>query len=150
MASYGASKVSAEFRDGVKYSEPILGRKYTVTHSDDTTELFVTIGKKYAKDKFGPLRDQVLLEFKCCCGKLILKGRVELDLPGGGITTKQRSDIFMREMNVALSGIKTADRELFKTCSSLNKCPILIDFRSKDSGYHRELCFGTMSDYKEI
>ena len=44
MSKLNPEKLSVEFRDGVTNTEPILGRRYTLTHSDITAELFLTIG----------------------------------------------------------------------------------------------------------
>lgn len=40
MSKLNPEKLSVEFRDGVTGTEPILGRRYTLTHSDITAELF--------------------------------------------------------------------------------------------------------------
>ena len=64
MKKIDPSKVHAELRDRVSPISPILDRKYTVTHSDETADLFVTIGRHYADDKIGPTRDEVLLAYE--------------------------------------------------------------------------------------
>ncbi len=40
MSKLNTDKLSVEFRNGVTSTEPILGRRYTLTHSDITAELF--------------------------------------------------------------------------------------------------------------
>ncbi|ADF99882.1 conserved domain protein [Clostridium botulinum F str. 230613] len=51
MNKFNTDKLSVEFRNGVTSTEPTLGRRYTLTHSDITAELFLTIGSAYAYDK---------------------------------------------------------------------------------------------------
>ncbi|NFF79280.1 hypothetical protein FCV38_20465, partial [Clostridium sporogenes] len=63
MSKLNPEKLSVEFRDGVTSTEPILGRRYTLTHSDITAELFLTIGLTYAYDKISSMRDEVLGEW---------------------------------------------------------------------------------------
>ncbi len=63
MSKLNPEKLSVEFRDGVTNTEPILGRRYTLTHSDITAELFLTIGLTYAYDKIDAMRDEVLGEW---------------------------------------------------------------------------------------
>ncbi len=63
MSKLNTDKLSVEFRNGVTSTEPILGRRYTLTHSDITAELFLTIGSAYAYDKINATRDEVLGEW---------------------------------------------------------------------------------------
>ena len=51
MERLNPEKLYVEFRSGVTPTEPIIGRKYTLTHSDATAELFLTIGIEYAYDQ---------------------------------------------------------------------------------------------------
>ena len=71
MSKLNPEKLSVEFKDGVTSTEPILGRRYTLTHSDITAELFLTIGLTYAYDKIDAMRDEVLGEW-CTLSHLIL------------------------------------------------------------------------------
>lgn len=56
------NKLSVEHRDNITPTSPIKPKKYTLTHSDMTGELFLTIAKNYAVDKITMLRDEVLLK----------------------------------------------------------------------------------------
>lgn len=56
-------KLHVEFRPGVTMTEPVNGRKYTLTHSDITADLFLTIGLQFAYDKVNTMRDEVLAEW---------------------------------------------------------------------------------------
>lgn len=40
MNKFNTDKLSVEFRNGVTSTGPTLGRRYTLTHSDITAELF--------------------------------------------------------------------------------------------------------------
>jgi hypothetical protein len=60
MSKLNPEKLSVEFRQGVTPTEPIIPRRYTLTHSDITAELFLTIGSYYAYDKITAMRDEVL------------------------------------------------------------------------------------------
>ena len=50
MERLDPEKLYVVFRPGVTMTEPVLGRKYTLTHSDITAELFLTIGLQFAYD----------------------------------------------------------------------------------------------------
>ena len=40
-------RLNVIFKDNIGKSRPIMPRKYTLTHSDETAELFLSIGNKY-------------------------------------------------------------------------------------------------------
>ena len=63
MSRLKPEKLSVEFRKGVTTTEPIIPRRYTLTHSDVTADLFLTIGLIYAYDKVNAMRDEVLGEW---------------------------------------------------------------------------------------
>ncbi len=149
MRPFDSSKVNVEYRDHTNQYKPVLGRKYTMTHSDDTAELFVTIGRKYAMDKIIPMRDEVLLEFREKDGKLQLFGTVLVDGEGVGVgrNAEKRNNIFLREMPIALQAIRYADRTLFECHKELDHVPIYIWFKSDYPEYNQLYDFGTMKDY---
>jgi len=43
MSEFNPEKLTVEYRDIVTATKPIIPRRYTLTHSDDTGELFLTI-----------------------------------------------------------------------------------------------------------
>ena len=63
MQVFNPDKLNVEFRPGVTRTEPILGRKYTLTHSDISGQLFLTIGLEFAYDKITSTRDELLVEW---------------------------------------------------------------------------------------
>lgn len=56
-------KLSVDFIGEVMPTGPMIPRRYTLTHSDQTGELFLTIGSIYAKDKITANRDEVIGEW---------------------------------------------------------------------------------------
>lgn len=148
MKKVDVSKVHTEMRDRVTPVSPIMGRKYTVTHSDETAELFVTIGRHYADDKIGPTRDEVLLTYENTETGMVLMGEVLIDDEEVNGNSKIRNEIFQREMSLALQAIRYGDRKLFQTKLELDELPILIWFRSSNPEYNKLYDFGTMSLYR--
>ena len=147
VADFDVKKTTSEFRDGVTDEYPIVGRKYTVTHSDETAIINVVIGLSYAEDKITKMRDEVLLNIKYDNDKLIISGIVLVDPPNGIGTKKLRNDIFLREMDKALMAVRYADKEFFEMYPYVDYRPIIIWFYSKDKEYNKCYYFGTMSDY---
>ena len=44
MSTFNPERLTVEYRDGVTATQPIVPRNHTLTHSDLTGELFLTIG----------------------------------------------------------------------------------------------------------
>jgi hypothetical protein len=55
MERLNPEKLHVEFRPGVTEAEPIIPRRYTLTHSDITADLFLTIAPEYAYDKINKI-----------------------------------------------------------------------------------------------
>jgi hypothetical protein len=147
MERLNPEKLYVEFRSGVTPTEPIIGRKYTLTHSDATAELFLTIGIEYAYDQITSMRDEVLAEWRIYNGNLFLYVYVYVGNYGSAINAI-RNTIFRRELPLALEAIIYGDRELFITQPQLNNAPIWIHFDSTDPNYNRFEYWGTVKDYK--
>lgn len=70
LSQFNPVKLSVQYRNGITAMHPIIPRRYTLTHSDDTGELFLTIGSEYAWDKVNfQMKDEVLAEW-CMYGNL--------------------------------------------------------------------------------
>ncbi len=149
MYTFDSSRVNVQFRNGVTATRPVVGRKYTLTHSDETGELFVTIGTKYAEDKVGAMRDEVRLGLVNKDNDLHLFGMVLISGEGIDRGAKKRTEIFLKEMPLALQAIRYADSKLYKRWPRLDKVPIRIWFKSNEEEYNKLYEFGTMSDYAE-
>ncbi|NLL74022.1 MAG: hypothetical protein GX237_10910 [Clostridiales bacterium] len=134
-----------EFRDDVTKTKPILGRKYTLTHSDITGELFLTIGMEYASDQFNILRDEVIAEWRKSNGALYLQVYIYIGGRSDEGRTVIREEIFRRELPLALEAIRYGDRFLFFVHSYLDDASIRIcfdmakeDCQLEDWGYMRD------------
>lgn len=148
MKKMDSSRVHGELRDRVSPVSPILGRKYTVTHSDETGELFVTIGRQFADDKIGELRDEVLLVFENTETGTVLLGEVLVSDEEMNFAPERRNEIFLREMPKALQAVRIADARLYQAKPELDFITILIWFRSDDPKYNKLYDFGQMKEYR--
>lgn len=147
MERLNPEKLYVEFRPGVTTTEPILGRKYTLTHSDITADLFLTIGLEYAYDKITSMRDEVLAEWRTYNACLFLYVYVYVG-DFGPIKDSIRNTIFRRELPLALEAIIYGDREFFSAHPQLYNAPIWIYFDSTNPKYNMFEYWGTANDYK--
>jgi len=145
LNSFNPNKLYVEFRDGVTQKEPVNNRKYTLTHSDQTGELFLTIGLNYAYDKISYLRDEVLAEWRVGKGYAFLYVYVYIDGFMDPAISIRREAIFRRELPLALQAIKYGDKIFFDTHPELLYAPIWINFSSENSKYNRVEKWGNMN-----
>ncbi len=141
-------KLNVEFRPGVTTTEPVTGRSYTLTHSDITAELFLTIGLQFAYDKVNSMRDEVLAEWRIHNVAPFLYAYVYVDGQFGAAVSAVRNAIFRRELPLALEAIRYGDRSLFIAHPELDDAPIWIHFDSTNPAYNRFEYWGTPNDYR--
>ncbi|WP_368505003.1 staygreen family protein [Alkalihalophilus sp. As8PL] len=146
MGRLDPEKLFVEYREGVTVTEPVIPRRYTLTHSDLTAELFLTIGSEYAYDQINTMRDEVLAEWRMQNGSYFLYVYVYVG-DYGPVTTVIRDEIFRRELPLALEAIIYGDQPFFEAHSELIDAPIWIYFDSTDTTYNKFEYWGTPKDY---
>lgn len=148
MREINPQKVFVQYRDIMKPCDPVIGRKYTVTHSDTTADLFVFTASKFAEDQVTSIRDEVRVAWEQYNNEFILIGLVTVS--GYGVVGNDdiRNNIFIREMHIALQAIRQADRFLFDNYPKLDDTPIFIHFLSINPIYDKIYDFSTIGSYK--
>lgn len=141
-------KLYVEYRPGVTKTEPVISRKYTLTHSDITADLFLNIGLQFAYDKINPMRDEVLAEWRTYNGNPFLYVYVYVDGQFEPLVSSIRDGIFRRELPLALEAIRYGDNSFFDAHPDLDNAPIWIHFDSTNPDYNRFEYWGTLKDYK--
>jgi len=151
--SFNPDKLHVECRESSKTVRSFIPRKYTLTHSDSTGELFLTIGCDYDKDQISKfytrfMRDEVLAEWEECEGKHEL--HIYLHVSGGFIFgwAKMRYNIFKFHMPLVLKTLIYGDRELFEDYPQLDNAEIIVHFNSKKKKYHKIKKYGTIKEHK--
>jgi hypothetical protein len=130
-----------------------LPRRYTLTHSDITGQLFLSIGNEYDTKQISGLytrlmRDEVLAEFTQEEDGLVF--RVHCHVSGGFVlgTARWRYNIFRHELPLVLEAIRHGDRALFEQNPQLDNTPVLIHFKSTDKRFNKVENWGTMADHR--
>jgi hypothetical protein len=120
--------------DGVMPDVLALPRRYTLTHSDRTGDLYLTIGSNFDNEQTSGwytrlMRDEVLAEWKMEQDHFYL--HVYCHVCGGFVfgNASLRERIFRREMPLVLEAIRYGDGELFAKDSRLDQAEILVHFR---------------------
>jgi len=153
MERLNPEKLHVTYLTGTTPENLVLPRLYTLTHSDRTGELFLTIGGQYDKQQISKLytrlmRDEVLAELADDGDRLVFK--VYCHVSGGFIigTAKWRYNIFHSELPLVLEAIRYGDRTLFEKNLQLDNTPVLIHFQSSNSRFNKDENWGVMADYR--
>ncbi len=147
MERLNPEKLYVKYGPGATTTEPIIGRKYTLTHSDTTADLFLTIGLEYAYEEINEMRDEVLAEWQTYEGNPLLYVYVYVG-QFGPVINAIRDTIFRRELPLALEAIRYGDSEFFMEYPQLDDAPIWIYFDSPNPDYNKFEYWGTPKDYK--
>jgi hypothetical protein len=114
--------------------EQTLPRRYTLTHSDFTGDLFLTVASIFNKKQISGLytrfmRDEILAEWLNTNGKMSL--HVYCHVEGGIIfgNSSMRESIFRREMPLVLEAIRYGDYNFFQHNKDLDNASIIVHFR---------------------
>ena len=150
MERLNPEKLHVTYLTGTTPDNLILPRRYTLTHSDRTGDLFLSIGKKYNMKQISRLytrlmRDEVLAELAEEEGGLVF--RVYCHVSGGFVfgKAKWRYNIFRAELPLVLEAIRYGDRNLFEKNPQLDKTPLFINFRSTNNRFNKVEDWGTVA-----
>ena len=131
---FDASKLHVTFAQGTRPEGPVSPRRYTLTHSDLTGDLFLTIGAEYDRHALAAL--QVRLERDEVLGEWVLGddgARLELHMIAqGGLpvfgTGAMRCDIFRRYRPMVLGAMRYGDNALADAHPELDDAPVVAWF----------------------
>ena len=150
MNRLNPAKLHVQFAQPSKEDGLIYPRAYTLTHSDSTGELFLTIGPEYDRKQISGwytrlMRDEVLAEWREGEGafELHVHCEVERGLGWAGM----RESIFRRELDLVLEAFRYGDRGLYEKMSSLNSARVLVHFHMKKEQKDMVEDWGKIGDY---
>jgi hypothetical protein len=148
-------KLHTRFAPGTGSGGPVVPRRYTLTHSDATGDLFLTVGSDYDRKQISGwytrlMRDEVLAEWlrEEESDRPVL--HVHCHVSGGWVAglASWRDAIFRRELPLVLEVFRFGDRALFEAHPALDRSPILVHFHATQSQYDRVESWGVPADYR--
>lgn len=152
MSKFKPEKLSVTYIAPATSFEPIDCRKYTLTHSDSTGELFLSIGITYDYQAINfAMRDEVLADWITNNGEYLLYGKVYIS--NGEFDrnmSRIRYMIFKKELDLALTGIIYGDRSFFTFYPWLLDAPIYIQFGSIYPEFSKLEYYGTPRKYLNL
>lgn len=141
-------KLKVSFEDNIGKSRPIMPRKYTLTHSDETAELFLSIGNKYDLDKINySVRDEVLGSWEKD-DEYYLLINIEVGNNNDINSIIKRDEVFRRELPLALTAIVYGDNLFLENNKELYDASVIIKFNCQIKEYDVLEKWGKIKDYK--
>lgn len=152
MAFLSIQNLHVKYLSHTNSKEPINKRRYTLTHSDFSGKLFLSIGPKYDKKAISGLytrlmRDEVLAQWLKKENNYSL--HVYLYVSGGFIFGRAgwRDNIFRSHLPLVLKSICQGDQEFIQNHPNLRNSPILVHFNSSNKKYNKIEEWGKPKDY---
>jgi len=153
MSRLQPEKLHLTFSQGTEPDGPTSPRRYTLTHSDRTGDLFLTVGPEYDEDQLGEfqvrlMRDEVLGEWLEDGADLAL--HVHCHVSGGILTLGpawMRLAIFRRELPLVLEALRLGDRRFFEVHPNHDEAPIKVHFHARQRRYDCVEDWGVPSDF---
>jgi hypothetical protein len=152
MSRLKPEKLHVRFVAGATPEGPITPRRYTLTHSDATGDLFLTIGPDYDRQQIAGwttrlLRDEVLAEWQEEEDGPAL--HVYCHVSGGLVVgwAGWRDAIFRRELPLVLEAFRFGDQGLFEAQPELDRAPIWVHFQARQSRYNRVERWGVPGEF---
>lgn len=151
MSELNPEKLEVVYKDSVDEVTLKLPRKYTLTHSDSTGDLFLTIGSEYDFKQISSLytrfmRDEVLAEWQKNNDRYEL--HLYMHISGGFCFgwAGLRDRIFCYHLPLVLQAIKCGDNKLIKAIPEIENSQIIVHFQSKNKKYDRIENFGQLKE----
>jgi len=146
-------KLHVRLLRGADKSGPLVPRRYTLTHSDATGDLYLVIGRDYDRDAISSwytrlMRDEVLAEWRETerGPSLHLYCHVSGGLTFGPAGWRYR--IFQHELPLVLEALRCGDARLYDAYPALDDAPIWVHYRARQRRYQRTEGWGTPADYQ--
>jgi hypothetical protein len=153
MERLNPEKLHVTYLAGTTADALILPRRYTLTHSDRTGELFLSIGSEYDKQTISGLytrlmRDEVLAEL--VGNNNVMEFGIYCHVSGGLAfgPAGWRYKIFQSELPLVLETIRYGDRDLFEKNPEIDDAGLSVYFESRNNRFHKVENWGTMAGYR--
>lgn len=153
MSRLDPRKLHTTFGEGAAPDSPVSPRRYTLTHSDSTGDLYLTVAREVNRAQISGwytrlLRDEVTAEWLREGAGYAL--RVYCHVSGGLVFggAAMRDGIFRRELPLVLEAFRWGDGRLYAAFPALGRAPVWVHFRSANPRYNTIERWGMMADYR--
>lgn len=153
MSQFNPRQLHVRFLGDASPEGPEFPRRYTLTHSDTTGELFLTIGSSYDRHQISGwytrlMRDEVLAEWRMDGLQPFLE--VHCHVSGGFVfgSPGWRYSIFQSHMRHVLQAMRYGDDEVIRLHPELDQAPVQVRFHAAQAQYRKLEHWGRFGDYQ--
>jgi hypothetical protein len=153
MKHLNPGKLKVRYMEGVQTQDPEFPRKYTLTHSDLTGELFLSIGPTFDLKEISGIYTRLMRDEVLASWELDPEGpslHIHCHVSGGLVVGPAgwRDAIFQRHLPLVLEAFRYGDQAFFERHPARDRAPLLVHFHSTRSRYNRIEDWGTPRDYR--
>jgi hypothetical protein len=151
MAGFKPEKLHVTFGGDIQNQVTFLPRCYTLTHSDLTGDLFLTIDKAIDKSVLDNFYTRLMRDEVFCDWDNINEPQLNIHchVSGGLVlgSAKWRLSIFKQHMPLVLKAISYGDRDFIKSHPVALNALIKVHFHAKQTKHNNTEPFGMLKDY---
>jgi magnesium dechelatase len=141
MSKLNPQKLHVQFSEGMQDPSKIVPRCYTLTHSDCTGDLFLTVARAYDRGQISGwytklMRDEVVGEWQVGESPSL---HLHCHVSGGLVLgpARWRDAIFRQHLPLVLDAICFGDRSYLSANPTLHEAAILVHFHAKQAALNR-------------
>jgi len=141
------------FLEGTEPRKFSLPRRYTLTHSDRSGEMFLTVGDDYCHEQVSGwytrfMRDEVLAEWKELDEGFEM--HVYCHVSGGLVfgTPRMRLSIFRMHMRTVLEAVRQSDGGIFEERPDLDESMVVVHFCYQVKELDLQERYGLLHQYR--
>lgn len=146
------SRLHVTFGVDIEKDALSLPRRYTLTHSDVTGELFLTVARQYNRQQVSGwytrlMRDEVFGEWLHENGEFSL--HLYCHVSGGIVfgTARMRYNIFQQHMPLVLQAIHEGDGALYEFQPELRQSQVSVHFSARQKCFCKSESWGNIGKY---
>ena len=155
MSRLNPDKLHVSLKGNVRKDGPLHPRRYTLTHSDLTGDLFLTIAQEYDRAQINGwytrlMRDEVLAEWQWKEEDGSMALHVFCHVSGGLVlgSAGWRYRIFQQHMRQVLEAFCEGDKALVAAQPELADAKIVVHFKARENRYNKSENWGVFGDYR--
>jgi len=152
MPNLNSDKLHVEFKGSIDAQNLLIPRRYTLTHSDSTGDLFLTISPEYDENQISSfytrlMRDEVLAEW-VKNEENAYELHLYLHVSGGFCFgwAGLRDRIFRHHLPLVLEALKFGDKKIYENLPELEESLIIVHFQSRNKRYCKDESFGIIKE----
>jgi magnesium dechelatase len=152
MSHLDPAKLHVKFKNDTSPSGPVIPRAYTLTHSDATGDLFLTIGSAIDRRQISGwytrlMRDEVWAEWRSEADPVL---HVHCHVSGGLVLggAGWRDAIFHYHLPMVLEAFRYGDAALVAHHPQLAQAPLSVHFHAWQKRLNKSEIWGVFDDYR--